>query len=270
MVKRITAKRSRIKGKRGGKWTIIITDKKMKRTVILQHVKGMKPQDYIKWYKLNTKGYTTPDGEPLTPQTYFETIKPRKRKKYKKRGLTDKTKTKRTKRKIKKERQKIERKIRKIEKQKAKGLAKLRRTYGGQLEKTVKPGEVIRNYNMQEIQQNTRKVYTDLLKPLVRDQGLIELIIANKEQIKHRIRYDTKIFGIKEGTSQEMVLGDIGDVNKTLEEYLSKYSKNFARQVFMASNYIKNLQSEIHYLVGKQYNNGQITRTITTITFVKK
>lgn len=80
---------------------------------------------------------------------------------------------------------------------------------------TLKRGSTRTIANIEQIKENTRKIYEELLGPLVLDKEMLDIVIENKNKLKHRFSYITQIYGTKQNEGGTHLIAEIKDVNIT-------------------------------------------------------
>lgn len=120
------------------------------------------------------------------------------------------------------------------------------------------------NITPQKIHQHTKK----LLKPLVLDNELLELIAKseNIQKIKHRLEYRI-ILQDKQGK----ILGETGVFNKTPEEVLNDLNKSLKPNQTLSQNSTYTLKIEQKgFQKYQHHNDGNYDHSNITIIFRKK
>lgn len=138
----------------------------------------------------------------------------------------------------------------------------------------ITKGKVTKKYSIDQLQRNPTKVYKDLLSPLILDKRLLNATIENihKLGIKNLFEYQTHLQGHildpKDKSIYEGRLGIIQDVNKTIHEYIEKYTKKFkTEQTYYRSDFIET--DEKKKFLGYQWAKETPTQSMNRY-YVKK
>lgn len=120
-----------------------------------------------------------------------------------------------------------------------------------------------------------RKLYEQLLGPLVLDKTLLDLVIQNADKMRHRFQYRTLVRGVTDD-NKTIPLAEITDYgNRTPEQYLRAYVHDYARLVARHRNmgYSWNREAQAHLGLAqhhiKQVGNGTVTKVTTHVAFAR-
>lgn len=148
---------------------------------------------------------------------------------------------------------------------------KLRFKKYGKLSKAFKSGLTSGTYTFGEIKANQKKIYYDLLSPLVLDKELTDILIKNVQKYKYRFAYLIKLEGINLEDQKKGEIGRISDVNKTLQEIINKYGEHLPKGTIIESKTLEKIKPKIKWKehAKTMADDGELEKLIFNIVFRK-
>lgn len=115
---------------------------------------------------------------------------------------------------------------------------------GGKISKSIRRGKTIsKTYDLLTAgMTRTKIVYRQLLKPLVYDKGLLELVIRNAHKIKHRFQHELEFIGEKGER-----LGWVRETGMTVEAVIEKYKSQVGKYTKIGYMTLKRINKNTKY-----------------------
>lgn len=141
------------------------------------------------------------------------------------------------------------------------------------IDKQFKKGKTTKETEIGKLTKTkTTKIYEELIKPLIKKEKNIPIIMKNKQKISFRLQYITKIIGLNQ-QGNSTTLATITETGRTIEEIKNQYQKLFHQGNQITSNNITEIEKKIQQKNPQakitKHENGIITKTMTTIIFRK-
>lgn len=137
------------------------------------------------------------------------------------------------------------------------------------MHKIFQPGMTSTADDLAKLRDNRKKLYTQLLEPLVLDKQLLGIVMKNADKFKQRLYYRITVYGAVKELQTEQILGTIEDHNKTIEQVATQYGQELKRGQIIAKYHLDSLEPKLRYIKATQGQAGKITRTRVGIEFRK-